>query len=407
MDPIVDLASLDMKKSVFGRASGLAGALAYLHDELYIASTGEQFRCYHLDLKPQNILVFESNGTDIWKISDFGISQIKRISANKAHLEDEKHPVSFLDSIFRREDPNADPSSGVDNSRYGGTYAAPEAKLATDRVTRTSDVWSLGCVLALILTFIDSGSKGIREFGEARLKDRDNDRFFEATSPEILEATDYVLHASVSTWLDTLTNNAYERDDREGEVFEKASRLLQEHMLLLDPFSRYSAKNVEMQLRSIQATFPNSTQILPVPEQRQDPEPQAQPQPPPQIQGQELEPETGPYQEDSEPVEAIPTEYGNSQTPDLQSTWHFELPDAARECKFSDNGKYLGVVSNSGLITNLVTEIQESRAGETHRPPREGRWTDFSLGTNHLCAVLESDYFEVTHLPSYRYDQRY
>ncbi len=112
------------KQRVFGRTIGLAGALTYLHDELYLDSTNEQLQCYHLDLKPQNILVFGTSGKEIWKISDFGISQIKRVPQNKSHGESEHH-ISFLDRIFTSKTPDDDPSSGVDNSRYGGTLCFP------------------------------------------------------------------------------------------------------------------------------------------------------------------------------------------------------------------------------------------------------------------------------------------
>ncbi|KAK4693582.1 hypothetical protein P7C71_g3846, partial [Lecanoromycetidae sp. Uapishka_2] len=188
-DPDVSIIP-EQKGDIFGRSIGLAGALAFLHDELYLDSTGEQLHCYHLDLKPQNILVFErgddsdENNNDIWKISDFGISQMKHIKPSGGDV-DSDHPVSFLDRIFRPQKQDTNPSSGINNTRYGGTYGAPEARLTTDKVTRKSDVWSLGCVLIDVLTFLDSGPNGIEEFENARSKDRDNDRFFESITSEM------------------------------------------------------------------------------------------------------------------------------------------------------------------------------------------------------------------------------
>ena len=127
------LKTLEDKRRIFSQSIGLAGALAYLHNELYLASSNEQLQCYHLDLKPQNTLVFETSGKQIWKISDFGVSQIKRIPSDQSESE---HHVLFLDKIFQSKKPDEDPSSGVDNSRYGGTYAAPEAKAKSASVTR-------------------------------------------------------------------------------------------------------------------------------------------------------------------------------------------------------------------------------------------------------------------------------
>jgi serine/threonine protein kinase len=90
-------------------------------------------------------------GNDIWKISDFGISKIKTVPHGQPDLESEH----LLDKVFKPEK-NMDPSSGVKTTRFGGTYAAPEAREETNMVTRKSDMWSLGCVLALVLTFLES-----------------------------------------------------------------------------------------------------------------------------------------------------------------------------------------------------------------------------------------------------------
>ncbi len=57
----------------------------------------EQLQCYHLDLKPQNILVFEMGCNDIWKISDFGISKIKTVPHGQSDLAS-KH---LLVKIFK------------------------------------------------------------------------------------------------------------------------------------------------------------------------------------------------------------------------------------------------------------------------------------------------------------------
>lgn len=355
MDREIKITKLQQKKAILGQTSGIAGALAYLHDELYITSTGEQLRCYHLDLKPQNILVFDSKDGDVWKISDFGISQIKRVPADQAHLEDYKHPVSFLDIIFRRGgSPDTDPSSGVDNSRYGGTYAAPEARVAADKVTRTSDVWSLGCVLTLVLTFLDDGSDSIRKFESARLKDRDNDRFFETASSDPVVASESALHSSVTDWLDLLVKNATARHELEGKVVTEATALLRTNMLLIDPKERYSAKDVEIELRRIQATFPDFTDATG------------------EISG------------------------GNNNL----NTWAFKVPEASKEIKVSSDGKTVAVLSDQAIFTNLVTNIKAGQVGRTYTPPPGGRWVDLSLGASYICAALKSPLFEVNVPPS-------
>ncbi len=83
---------------------------------------------------------------DIWKISDFGISKIKTVPHGQSDLASKHLLVKF----FKPKN-IMDPSSGVENARFGGIHAAPEARELFDKVTRGSDVWSLDCVLALVL----------------------------------------------------------------------------------------------------------------------------------------------------------------------------------------------------------------------------------------------------------------
>lgn len=206
--------------------------MAFLHEDLCLYPTNDQsqyvrLQCYHLDLKPQNILVFEENGNDIWKISDFGISKIKTVTQGQPDDASEH----LLDKVLRPKT-DADPSTGIENARCGGTYAAPEAREATDMVTRKSDVWSLGCVLALVLTFLESQSNGIHQFQKKRQKNRTEDWFFDSNALSTGSRDGKVLHSSVSDWLDKLTNDALSRGEGEGPAIQEASRMLQDQILI-------------------------------------------------------------------------------------------------------------------------------------------------------------------------------
>ena len=378
-DPNISITTLEQKKKVFSHTIGLAGALAYLHDELFIASTGEQLCCYHLDLKPHNILVFEEGDNVIWKVSDFGISQIKRIPASRAKFEPE-HRISFLDSIFRPDKLGADPSSGVANPRDAGTYTAPEARHKAERVTRTSDVWSLGCVMTLILTFLDNQRNGIKNFEDARMKDRDDDLFYDSSTTRFGAEPRPSLRSSIPVWLDCLTENAKKRSEHEGKVVRQASDLIRSRMLLPDPEDRYSAKRVEEELRAIQYRF----DVAPTP-------------PPAQHQRW--------YStvEKSRPALSLFARFRNvvachrSKSTRTSNTRRFKLPEATRGCKFSHDGRHLGIDSGY-IITTLSTntlELQPEGSGVTHRAPSPERWSDYSLGTQYLCAAVESPYFRV------------
>ncbi len=376
------------KAMVFGQCIGLAGALAFLHHDLFLnTSSSEQLQCYHLDLKPQNILVFERDdshvrhGNYIWKISDFGISKIKHCKRRGSN-EPSSHPVSFLDMIFRPKKPNdnTDASSGVDNTRYGGTYAAPEARLESDKVTRKSDVWSLGCVITLVLTFLDSGATGIADFDETRLQERDNDRFFESKLKLFgTEAVDE-LHPSVPKWLDSLVGKAHERSELEGKVVEKTSQYVLRNMLLPDEEKRHDAKQVEDKLKSIQHYYAKLTETLSKPGKH------------PQ------EGDSGsPYTWVSSFKEFVrrPNKKTKLSRDEFPEKFPFSIEDGFERYRCSQGGRYLSGQSDTVISTMLVADIQGGRPAKVHTSPTERKWVDSSIGSEYLCAAPESRYFEV------------
>ncbi|KAF8250382.1 kinase-like protein, partial [Wilcoxina mikolae CBS 423.85] len=97
---------------------------------------------YHRDLKPQNILIFDGS----FMISDFGLTRFR-----------ERNP----------HDQNTD--TGVDWDLGSSTYRAPECdKVGVVKVGRAGDVWSLGCILAEVITFVLGGKDGVWTFMEYR-----------------------------------------------------------------------------------------------------------------------------------------------------------------------------------------------------------------------------------------------
>ncbi|KAI1324442.1 hypothetical protein F5Y16DRAFT_402406 [Xylariaceae sp. FL0255] len=61
----------------------IAQALHFLHKELK-APDGSKLTCYHMDIKPNNILVFHYPSGMTWKISDFGFSVVKTVEGSVA-----------------------------------------------------------------------------------------------------------------------------------------------------------------------------------------------------------------------------------------------------------------------------------------------------------------------------------
>src|SRR5436305_7143983 len=82
-----DRAASFKPRHLLGQIESLASALQFMHAELYI--DGQRSECAHLDLKPENVLVFwlpgripqktgENNDpAGLWRISDFGLSVIR------------------------------------------------------------------------------------------------------------------------------------------------------------------------------------------------------------------------------------------------------------------------------------------------------------------------------------------
>jgi serine/threonine protein kinase len=127
---------------MFYRAlSGLSDAIEKLHD--YKADKNLELRLIglHQDLKPSNILV---DGDD-FILADFGLSKFKS-GSQTSHTP------------FRIG---------------GGDYLAPECEdydegMRKGLVNRSSDIWSLGCIIAEVLTYMLRGAKGVVEFRDKR-----------------------------------------------------------------------------------------------------------------------------------------------------------------------------------------------------------------------------------------------
>ncbi|KAI3324077.1 kinase-like domain-containing protein [Xylariaceae sp. AK1471] len=138
---------------------GLSDALASIHNceldplaaNVSGFESGEAHKIYgaHGDLKPENILWFQRNETEggnwslgTFKMADFGFTSFHCLESR---------------SKFKPE--------GVSQ-----TYRAPEYDLI-GHVSQKYDMWSLGCVIAELVTWYLLGGSAITEFHTARLED--------------------------------------------------------------------------------------------------------------------------------------------------------------------------------------------------------------------------------------------
>ncbi|CAG1978794.1 unnamed protein product [Fusarium graminearum] len=132
----------------------------------HLQSQSSQSYGRHGDIKPENILWFRNGpNTDIGvlEIADFGLTRFHN----------------------RRSRSNISPV-GMGNSP---TYRAPEFDMPDGLLSRSYDIWALGCVYLEFLTWYFMGWKGVTEFSTLREYKRNNleadDAYFELTgAPE-------------------------------------------------------------------------------------------------------------------------------------------------------------------------------------------------------------------------------
>lgn len=165
------------KAKIIDSAEGLAGGLNFLHTEMKTADK-EELVCYHMDLKPSNILIFREKRKDkecnIWRLSDFGMSRVKL----RRKDQDVAREKDFNSWFVRRQVKPSDPSlSATLNRRGEGTYLAPESISSSRSMGTASDVWSLGCVMSVVFTYLEGGSEAVERYQDARMDYAKADRY--------------------------------------------------------------------------------------------------------------------------------------------------------------------------------------------------------------------------------------
>jgi serine/threonine protein kinase len=174
---------------------GLAAALNFLHDGLRVRE-GQKVACGHLDLKPENILVkWGATVVGRWKIHDFGTSRIKEPSTINPKVS------GLLPGDFIRQ------FSFTRASRAPGPFQAPEVQFSQERViSRESDMWSFGCILAFTLAFAIGGPKHILQLAktldESVSEDTETDDYFYTT--DSINKSKFIIKPKVAEWLKSL-----------------------------------------------------------------------------------------------------------------------------------------------------------------------------------------------------------
>jgi serine/threonine protein kinase len=195
-------------------ACGLASALEKLHyysnDDLNLELIG----CHH-DLKPGNVLVHECE----FILADFGLSTL------------EKSP---------------DPVKGNRDMEFGAPEGWDWLEMEPYPTGPESDIWSLGCILAVILEYTKDGRLGVEKFDEAR--------GYTLTVKNGTKTTVHSFHLgrgqsnpNVQIWLDEKRAKAL-TDGSHAEV--DLIELIQD-MLEIDPLDRPEIRQVVRRLRCV------------------------------------------------------------------------------------------------------------------------------------------------------------
>jgi serine/threonine protein kinase len=152
-------------RRVLEEASNLIGALSFLHRDLVLPVVGSCI-CCHMDLKPENILVFFYGDSFSLKISDLGVSKIKADphSDSRPNHQEFNPKKPQLTPDLRKLTPR---TTKTTPGRGHGQFQAPE--MNQPRVGRSSDVWSMGCILIVMIIRTFEGIKVLEQFEKVEI----------------------------------------------------------------------------------------------------------------------------------------------------------------------------------------------------------------------------------------------
>ncbi|KAK1498300.1 Sec34-like family protein [Colletotrichum tamarilloi] len=231
-------------------AIGLANGLKFLHEEMQTPGL-DRIVCYHMDLKPSNVLIFRESGNGdgtgpryIWKLSDFGMSRVK--IRHHTSREEEKDIAKWF---TKRRDMQQRAMSGTQNRRGQGTYLPPESFREGKVMNTRSDVWSLGCILSVLFVYLEGGKSAIDNYETNRLKNR---RGIDASYDVFFHVKSFgrtSVHSAVKNVHKQLIHKAAARSVKEHHAVRSMLSFLGSKVLKINQNKRCSAKEVENMLR--------------------------------------------------------------------------------------------------------------------------------------------------------------
>ncbi|KAK3950584.1 kinase-like domain-containing protein [Pseudoneurospora amorphoporcata] len=185
----------------------LARALLCVHNEreqtlqYYDVPAGKgELYGRHGDIKAENVLYFEADSTLV--LSDFGLGRLHT-----------KHSRS-----------NSDPKL-VEKS---ATYRAPEFDLANGRISRSSDVFSLGCMFLEFVTWYIMGYDAVYDGFPDHRMDLDTIWGFESDTFFKIEGDTAIIKPKVREWMDMLKKHE-KASEYTNQFLDIIERMLSPH----------------------------------------------------------------------------------------------------------------------------------------------------------------------------------
>ncbi|SCO43013.1 uncharacterized protein FFMR_07172 [Fusarium fujikuroi] len=234
------------RESIISAAIGLADGLDFLHSKMTTAEA-DRLVCYHMDLKPNNILVFlhgarvEGTSTEdrdygmIWKLSDFGLSRVKTKTT----------PEKNLDSLFERKlIDQSSQASPTQNPRGNGTYMPNEAQDHGKAMDHKSDIWSLGCIISVLFTYMEEGYSALDRYSDSRRKCNKPHKMVDVFYQENRSSRGAGLNEAVKAQHTKLIEAAKKRNAAEGEAISFILRYLESSVLVIDQGNRCKAESI-------------------------------------------------------------------------------------------------------------------------------------------------------------------
>ncbi|KAL2844548.1 hypothetical protein BJY01DRAFT_263844 [Aspergillus pseudoustus] len=216
----------------------LAGALVHLHTTLGFNTHG----C-HADLKCANILVYRTpegighSAVGKWMITDFGLSIVgppapqRRDSINTLAAQ----PDTNLATLLRQ---------------MPGAYHAPEVRFA-DSLSRSSDIWSFGCIMVRVLAFKLDGVSGLQKLDRLRGKEADGTTDYAGGHDYFNRGNPPILNPHIAGWIEDLPNRY--SNYSAGLLYQCADLL--RLTLAIDKNDRPDAISVQARLGKLRSDF--------------------------------------------------------------------------------------------------------------------------------------------------------